>query len=357
MDPATLIPDALPIPVDWGWFYAFLLLTFIIHLLFMNIMLGSSIIALVHHLRGKAQSEPLTVDISQKLPFIIAFTVNFGVAPLLFLQILYGQFLYTSSVLMAVYWLSAAGLVLLAYLSAYIYDFRYISLGAMRTVFIALTTACLLAVAFIFTNNMTLMLSPETWTGYFDQPDGTMLNFGERSLIPRYLHFVVASVAVAGLFLAVLWSGKAGRGEPGGRRWVVHGMTWFAYATITQVAVGIWFLVALPQPVMLLFMGGSSLHTFVLLAGITLGVASIVTALRFMVKPTVALLVATIALMVYLRDLVRDAYLSPYFQVSERSVTGETFPLILFIITLILGLGVIAWMIRQATLAGKEVRS
>lgn len=53
MDPSVLIPEALPIPVAWGWFYAFLLLTFTLHLLVMNVMLGSSIIALVHHLRGK----------------------------------------------------------------------------------------------------------------------------------------------------------------------------------------------------------------------------------------------------------------------------------------------------------------
>ncbi|GAB6057333.1 hypothetical protein [Desulfonatronum parangueonense] len=357
MDPAALIPEALPIPVEWGWFYAFLLLTFVLHLLFMNVMLGSSVIALVHHLRGKEESEPLTVDISRKLPLIVAFTVNFGVAPLLFLQVLYGQFLYTSSVLMAVYWLAVVGLVMAAYLSAYIYDFSYVSLGRFRTVFIAVTALCLLFTAFIYTNNMTLMLRPEAWPTYFDNPGGTLLNLEDRTLIPRYLHFVVASLAVSGLFLALLWQRKAARGEEGAGRWVDHGMKWFAYATMAQIPVGIWFLVALPQPILLLFMGGSGVHTLILLAGITLGVVSIATAFQRRVYLTTALLLATVILMVYLRDLVREAYLHPYFHVSERIVTDDHLPLYLFIGTLVLGLGAIAWMLNQAAVAFREVRS
>jgi hypothetical protein len=357
MDPAALIPDALPIPVAWGWFYAFLLLTFVLHLLVMNIMLGSSIIALVHHLRGRAETDPLTHDIAQKLPFTIAFAVNFGVAPLLFLQVLYGQFLYTSSVLMAVYWLAVVGLVIVAYLSAYLYDFKYASLGALKTVLLLVVTLCLLATAFIYTNNMTLMLNPETWTGYFDAPGGTLLNLGDRTLIPRYLHFVIASMAVAGLFIALIWSRKANRGETGAQRWVRHGMTWFAYASIAQIAVGLWFLVALPQPILLLFMGGSNLHTTVLLVGVSLAVLTVITAMRQKVYLTTGLLTVTVSLMVFQRDLVRDAYLSPYFDVSAREVTGESLPLILFVITLAAGLIIVAWMLKLAAEAGKEAQS
>lgn len=357
MDPAALIPAALPIPVGWGWFYFFLFLTFTLHLLVMNIMLGSSIIALVHHLRGRSETEPLTLDISQKLPFTIAFAVNFGVAPLLFLQVLYGQFLYTSSVLMAVYWLAVVGLVIVAYLSAYIYDFKYASLGALKTVLLLIVTLCLLATAFIYTNNMTLMLNPEVWTGYFDQPGGTLLNLGDRTLIPRYLHFVVASIAVAGLFIALVWSRKASQGRAEARRWVRHGMTWFAYASISQIAVGLWFLASLPQNMVLLFMGGSGLHTLVLLVGAALGVAAVVTALQMRVMLTTVLLLATTVAMVYLRDLVRDAYLNPYFQVSAREVTGETLPLVLFVIILAAGLAIVAWMLKMAADAGKEVQS
>lgn len=355
MDPTRLIPHALPIPVEWGWFYLFQVLTFIVHILVMNVMLGASIIALVHHLRGKAETEPLTKSISTKLPFTIAFAVNFGVAPLLFMQILYGQFLYTSSVLMAVYWLGIVGLVIAAYGSAYIYDFRYASLGGLRTVFIAVTTLCLLFTAFIFTNNMTLMLTPASWSAYFEHPWGTLLNLSDPTVLPRYLHIVASSTALAGLALALFYTRKV-KTDPGAQRWIRHGVNWYAFSTMVQMALGLWFLSALPEPVKHLLLGGSLLHTLIFAVSASLGIFSISNALRYNVGTTVVLSLTTITLMILLRDMVRDAYLAPYFQVNDRVVTGEYLPLVLFVLTLAAGLCVVAWMLRAAA-KDSEVRS
>lgn len=355
MDPTRLIPQALPIPVEWGWFYLFQVLTFIVHILVMNVMLGASIIALVHHLRGKADTEVLTKAISVKLPFTIAFAVNFGVAPLLFMQILYGQFLYSSSVLMAVYWIGVVGLVIAAYGSAYIYDFRYASLGSLRTFFIAVTTLCLLFTAFIFTNNMTLMLSPERWAAYFENPWGTLLNLGDPTVLPRYLHIVASSTALAGLTLAIFFNRKV-KDDPKAQRWVRHGVNWYAFSTMVQMALGLWFLSALPEPVKHLLLGGSLLHTLIFAVSASLGIFSISNALSYNVGTTAILSLTTITLMILLRDLVRDAYLAPYFQVNDRVVTGEYLPLVLFILTLVAGLCVVAWMLRAAA-KDTEVRS
>jgi hypothetical protein len=88
MDVAALIPTADTLPVPWGWFQFLLLLTFLLHLLFMNAMLGSAIIGLVSELRKPSEPPPLARDLAGSLPFLIAFAVNFGVAPLLFLQVL-----------------------------------------------------------------------------------------------------------------------------------------------------------------------------------------------------------------------------------------------------------------------------
>ena len=92
VNPATLIPGTDAIPVAWGWFEFLLLLTFVLHLLFMNTMIGAAVISLVDNFR--ARKGPLIGslgwDISRKLPWIIAFTVTLGVAPLLFVQVLDG---------------------------------------------------------------------------------------------------------------------------------------------------------------------------------------------------------------------------------------------------------------------------
>ena len=112
MNPAALIPTPDAIPVPWGWFYVLLMLTFLLHLLVMNAMLGGGIITLISMLKGGEQNTLLCKEFSYKWPYTIAFAVNLGVAPLLFVQVLYGQFIYSSSILMAVWWFSIFGVLI-----------------------------------------------------------------------------------------------------------------------------------------------------------------------------------------------------------------------------------------------------
>ncbi|MCK4501826.1 MAG: hypothetical protein KAU22_02250, partial [Desulfuromonadales bacterium] len=157
MDPAALIPTPDAIPVPWGWFYVLLMLTFLLHVLVMNAMLGGGIIALISAFRSDKQSTLLGKEIGYKWPYTIAFAVNLGVAPLLFVQVLYGQFIYSSTVLMAVWWFSIFGLLILAYYAAYIYDFKFDALGGLRIFMVGFSVLILLFIAFMFSNNMTLM--------------------------------------------------------------------------------------------------------------------------------------------------------------------------------------------------------
>jgi hypothetical protein len=122
------------------------------------------------------------------------------------------------------------------------------------------------------------------------------------------------------------------------------------------MALGMWFLAALPEHVMNLLLGGSLAHTLIFVTGATIGIFSISNALSYNVGTSAILSLTTIILMLFLRDLVRDAYLAPYFQVSDRVVTGQYLPLVLFILTLAAGLCVVAWMLRTAA-TDSEVRS
>lgn len=355
MDVARLIPQALPVPVHPGWFVVLQFGTLVLHFLVMNLMLGGSLIALAVSLARRGAATPATHALATKLPFTIAFAVNFGVAPLLFTQVLYGQFLYTSSVLMAVPWLSVIGLVILAYLAAYLVDFRYNQLGTARTLVFAVMAASLATVALFYTTNMTLMLQPERWTAYFANPHGTVFNFGDPTLAPRYLHFVLASVAVAGLGLA--WAAHLGlAGLP--QAWVGHGLTWYAGATMGQYATGMWFYSALPPAVAQALGGGEMLPTLTFAVGAILGLASIATALQRRLATTTWMLLATVVLMVALRDMVRDLYLAPYFSVYQRTITNEYSPLVLFVTTFVVGVAGIVWMLRASMMErSSEVRS
>ncbi len=113
-----LIPSHDAIPVAAVWFELLRIPTLMIHFLLMNIMVGGSIIAFLNpHL--KPSETTLEKDMSDKLTYVISLAINFGVAPFLFLQVIYGQFIYVSSQMMAVWWLSVIALLIIAYCAAY----------------------------------------------------------------------------------------------------------------------------------------------------------------------------------------------------------------------------------------------
>lgn len=355
MNPATLIPTPDAIPVPWGWFYVLLMLTFLLHLLVMNAMLGGGIIALISTLRGGEQNTLLSKEFSYKWPYTIAFAVNMGVAPLLFVQVLYGQFIYSSSIMMAVWWLSIVVLLILAYYSAYIYDFKFDVLSGLRIFMIEISVGILLFVGFLFTNNMTLMLQPDKWSAFFNNPGGTLLNLTDPSVIPRYFHFVVGAVAIAGLYLALIGHFNFAKSRVKKETLLHQGMNYFTIATAIEIALGFWFLLALPKNIMMLFMGGSAYGTFMLTLGIILAAA----ALYFgYTKKLISACVCTLVLlidMIFMRDLVRVAYLKPYFQLSDLTVNSEYSSLALFLVIFAIGLAMIGYMLKLAFGCRKEV--
>jgi len=338
MDLARLIPAAEAIPSPWGWFEALLLLTFVLHIVFMNLAVGSAIIALAGRVTGRQHD--LAHELGHRAPTFLALTINFGVAPLLFVQVLYGQFLYTSSVLMAGWWLSAILAVILGYYGLYVHDAKSSSAPGLSRLALALSVAFLLYTGFLLSNNMTLMLRPEAWTAYFSNPRGSLLNLSDPTLWSRSTHMLLAAPAVAGLFAALLGQRK-GRPE-----WVEHGLAWFTYITMLQILVGGWLLVSLPKPVMLAFMGQDTLATALLALGITAGLASLFAALRKKPELTAGLALAAIVLMSLTRGQVRLLTLAPYFTPASLPVTGEVSPLLVFVVSLALGLAAIAYMLK-----------
>ncbi|MBF0452193.1 MAG: hypothetical protein HQK75_15940 [Candidatus Magnetomorum sp.] len=355
MDAGMLIPNTSPIQVNVNFFTVLLLVTFLIHLWIMNVMLGTGIIALIRHLK-KDQQTDLSQTIAANLPFTIAFTINVGVAPLLFLQVLYGHLMYSSSILMAVYWLSVIGVLILAYYSAYIYDFKYDILSEKRIFFIGFTVVGLLWIAFVFTNNMTLMLSPDKWAMYFENRSGLCLNLTEQTLIPRFLHFIAASVAIGGLAIALyrqIQKDYDKTDEPVDKnkisQWdqdIQTGLGWFIGATLIQMSIGIWYFMSLPETIRGLFIGNNIYGTTIFALVIPLIIIMLVCGVRNNVWMSAVLMVPITLLMVLMRHLVRSAYLDSYFRLQDLPVTGQYSPLILFILALLAAIAAIVYMIR-----------
>lgn len=353
MNPTSLIPTPDTIPAPWFFFEMLLILTFFIHLVFMNAMLGTAIIALTREMRTQPTAPPPCQDIAGKLPYTIAFAVNFGVAPLLFLQVLYGNFIYTSSILMGIYWLSIIGLLIFAYYSAYLYKMADLPSG-VRKLTLGASLLLLLTIAFFFVNNITLMQTPQTWPLYFNRPEGTILNLADPTLMARYLHFIMASVATGGLFLAILASCQQKKGESGAQKRLSAGMQWFTYATVVQIGIGIPFFFSMPKNVHQLFIGGEALHTGLFIASLVTAFSSLYYGNKERVWPATFSMATTVFLMVLVRDLSRQAYLADYFHPADLQVVPQWSPMFLFLAVLVIGLAVTIYMLRLATKVPEE---
>ncbi len=337
-------PDALPMAA--GYFELLLVLTFPLHLVFMNAMLGGTILAVWAHFKREPVHERLAYKIAQVLPLLIAFAINFGVPPLLFVQVVHGHLIYSSSVLMGIFWLSVIPILLIVYYSVYIYDFKFWSLGRRGLPILIFSGVLMLLIAFLFSNNMTLMLTPEVWDVYFKNSSGTFLNLAEPTLWPRYLHMLVGATAIGALIIALL-----------GRLWIKQdaevgalaqrvGLRVFLVVTCVQVLVGLWFLMALPADVMMMFMGRNFLATAVFL----LAIASVVGVILLAVKRCLAWSGGVALLLLYLmsvmRAFVRSGYADNLFVTQIVEAQRDYSPLLLFVGTLVIGLVLIYWMLK-----------
>lgn len=345
MDPVSLVPVPDAIPVHWFWLHLLLTVTTFLHFVAMNIMLGTGFIAFSLPFWRGDDVMPLNTHIAKTLPYSIAFTINFGVAPLLFLQVLYGQFFYTSSILMGVYWLSIFGILIVSYYAAYIYrlvDDR----GGMGRLYVAAAVLLLLGVSLLFSNNVSIMQMPEVWAGYFSDRAGGMLNFSDPALLPRYLHFMASAVAIGGLAIALYFEIRKRRGATDGDEWIRLGCNWFTYATIINFGIGFWFLGALPEAAYDPATLGGKIFFILIVGSVVTIIPSVVYAQTGRIIPATGWALATVLLMTLSRDILRLTYLKPYFSLSELPYVPQYSPFIIFLLAVLGGVYLVGWMLK-----------
>ena len=347
MNPVIPAPVPVPLPAP-PWLLEFLLVfTFILHLLAMNFLLGGAIILSVSSYFGRRDSRHngLTRRVSRAMPPVTAFTITLGVAPLLFLQLVYGQLFYTSSDLMAWYWLAVVFLVLLGYYGIYWYQMQHDELGPKAAWVILGTTILFVLVAFIFTQNMTSMLHPQDFYHLFMSGQvGTILGSVTPLNIARLAHFVVAAVALAGLGIALLssrWRRESPELADWGRR---YGVMWFMGATLVQFLVGLWFLFSFPVDIRQALVG-QKLAVGLVVLGVLLALLALLTAPKSLLASSVAIL-GTVSVMAVLRHLVRLAYLRPYFDPHSLPVQGQWVVFCIFVVLLLAGIATVGWMLH-----------
>ena len=356
MNPSMLPAlDPTPLPAPVWLFHTLLVVTFFIHILFMNVAFGGSIIGAVHGLLARDPDAPgrkLGRMVLSLLSPALSFTITTGVAPLLFVQVLYAQTFYPATVVIGWVWLGLLGILIVGYYAVYLARFE-VGGRDSAPAFMGLTAACVVTIGLIQVLVNILQLTPGRWPGV-----GLTLGavFRDPTILPRYLHILLGSLAVAGLFLALLAIERHRKTPDPAYPWIaVRGLRWALVATGLQVADGIWFLFTLPEDILRGLLQGRFPETPTLAIGMGLGLLTLIllsrttdpVGQRNLVRGAAGTLVATLLGMIVLRDMVRNLYLAPFVKLQAFPVKTQGDVLALFLLLFIAGLATVGWMILR----------
>jgi hypothetical protein len=301
---------------------------------------------------------------------VMTFVINLAVPPLLFAQVLYGRALYTSSVLIGLYWISIIGILMLTYWLLYRFQAR---LEAGKSAWGVGLSAWVLAgcIARLLSTNMTLMLRPEVWRDmYSASAMGAYLPTGDPTLTPRWLLMMAGGLFIGGLWLLYLASRGTFTAEEKSFLARLGGKVAAAFGLVYLVA-GLWAASVQPEVVKVGLAGRSAypLYKFAGFAGygwlVLVVVAVLVSAIAGFGKISagwrgplgwVGVLLAVLVEIMFTvyRDGVRDlTLLSKNYDVWDRVVVTNWSVVGLFLVLFVAGLGVIGWLVSVVARAEK----
>ncbi|MGC8732210.1 MAG: hypothetical protein ACP5RC_08125 [Halothiobacillaceae bacterium] len=254
--------DVAGVPAHPAVFLILGVVTFALHIAAVQIMLGASGLTIWGALSSDPNKRRLAQSMVMVAKFMLSVAILVGVAPLLFVQVIYDPFWYTSNVLSA-WWVIGFIIILsVAALLWFFFNAKNYKLGdASQKVFCPgsaiLAVALLLVVGFIMHVLTQQMLSPDKWVEWY-APNGALDTSG-RGIhdfsLPRFLFFISLSVPVIGAVLVgyrrfylprlgdeslkmsreyLDWTGRLGQ-------------SLILFGGVVSVVIGAWWMATLPE--------------------------------------------------------------------------------------------------------------
>ena len=359
--------DPIPLPAPIWLLKLLHIVTLSLHFVAVEMLLGGLLIAVLLSLfRNHAEAKIASRALARRLTTVMTYVINLGVPPLLFAQVLYGRAIYTSSVLIGLYWISIIVVLTATYWLLYRFTAR---LEAGKSAWWVGLSAWVLAgyIARMLSTNMTLMLRPEVWREMYSASGaGRYLPTGDPTLTPRWLLMMAGGIFIAGLWMVYL-AGRKTFAESEQRFLAGLGGKLAALFGVIYLAAGVWGARVQPDAVKagltthpLYHFAGFAGYGWLVLVVVSVLVAAFAgfgkVAANWLGWAGAALaLLIEITLVVY-RDGVRDlTLLSKGFDVWNRAVATNWWVVGLFLALFVAGLGVIGWLISVVARAQKPM--
>jgi len=374
MDAQSLnaLRDVAGVPTHPVVFLILGVVTFALHIAAVQVMLGAAGLTVW----GALSAAPFWRRLAQSMVMVtkvmLSVAILIGVAPLLFVQVIYDPFWYTSNVLSAWWVIGFIVILTVASLLWFFFNARNYRLGSTTRTFCPgsaiLSIVLLLGVGFIMHVLTQQMLSPEQWLQWY--APGGVLDTSGRGLhdynLPRFLFFISLSAPVIGAVLVgyqqyyrprvadetaqmshayLDWVGQLGHKliGVGGVLSVLLGMLWMASlpAPLAGFALSPWVITAL-----LLLLGFVAFAQWV-----RMGQMRSLWAYAVLPVGAVAIVVVAVA-----REALRWAALNGLhgYNPLDYPVQMDWYSTLMFFITfLVIGGGALAYMLTIAWKAGQ----
>jgi hypothetical protein len=350
--------DPTPIPGPAWLFHFLLVFTFILHAIFMNLTLGGTWIAVVGQMLSGGRADDPRAVLARRLmgvnTYAISLAITTGIAPLLFVQVLYQQYFYTATILIAWVWLFFLVMLMLGYYAVYVFKLKSVPAGRGGVVWLGIAAVMFLLIAMVHVAVNLIHSQPEKWPAFAANPWSIL---GDAAYFPRLLHFVLAALGFTALIAAWWAVRQASKGNEVELNTVIarHAWKWALWTTVIQVADGFLLLFVLPKHVLLGIMQGG----VATLGPLTLSILLAIGLLMMMAKVsnpvekagavngTLAAMILTIAVMSITRHQVRELYLAPVSSKYSIAAAPQWGNFVLFALLLVAGLATVGYMVRQ----------
>ena len=333
--------NIFPLPAPIFILKCLLYLTFFLHAILFSLVLGGSLIIAIYVFKGKEKHLLISKQMASRLPYLMAFTITFGIAPLLFIQSIYPILFYNSALNFSTPFLLVLLNVFISYVLIYIGTKNWEKLKKWKGLIYLLVGVLLSFVMFVY-NNIFAFLEEAKDNPLLFRVNRSGFDFYTESptLLPRFLHFFFASFALGGLWVAI-WGTMKLKKEPEQGRWQYRsGATNFASATLLVILSGVWWFFAIPQETTKIVMGKNIILTILFGLLVISSVVSFIFALLGLnsIKPDFFLKVAgylsaiNIFFMIILRDVLRDENLKGVMNFAEMKVRFNGIAFLFFVL-------------------------
>lgn len=329
------LPDYhfLPAPL---WLITILhVVTLTLHFAAMNFLFGGTVVLLFGRMNDK-WLDPGVKRYVKLLPAAMAATVTLGVAPLLFVQLVYYQQVYSASIVSAWIWLGIIDAAIVAYYFLYAASFNVDEKPDRLPLFLGISFVLLLFISLVYSTVFSMAERPDLYRALYEgNQSGLVINTDVGSWGLRWLHMLLGAVSVGGFFFGIVGRNS----EPAFKL----GKSFFLLGMIVTMVVGLAYLITLGD-FMLPFMRSPAI--WALMVSIVLSLGSL--HFYFKKKWVGAGLMLSLSLlgMVTIRHMLRLIALEKHFDPATIPVSPQWSVFAVFLACFVVAIGLVWYMLN-----------